>query len=131
MKHVVFLTLIYFISCASKPNYKQEYQDYLNLVQESQERMSKPDFKVWLEGQLKAKEQEFAAYGGLNAREGIILKNHEQRLSGSYGVNDVYEHKKQTSEMQIRRYQEKRKYLEREIFLLKGLIAKFHSPFVP
>jgi hypothetical protein len=93
--------------------------------------MSKVDFGRWLKNQLQAKQSEFGGFGGLMQREDKMLSNHQQRSARAQEQNDVYEHKKRTSEIQMSRYNTQRKYLEKQIFLLKGLLSQYDSPFVP
>lgn len=131
MKNILLIVMFVFASCATEPDYKNEYENYLGLVKRARDSMSKVDFKDWLTVQHKAKKQEFESYGGLQDRASRVSLIHEQRSSETQGSNNLYEHKKQTSELQLRRYHKKRKYLEKEIFLLRGLLSKYDSPFVP
>ena len=131
MKKYLIIFCILITSCASGPDYESEHSDYLKSVHTARETMSKPDLKKWLERQLSLKEQEFTAYGGLQDREEKFLGINEDKLSQSQGRSDVHQFNKETNELQMRRYNAKRKYLEKEIFLLKGLLSKYESPFVP
>ncbi len=131
MKNILIVAILLFSSCATEPDYKNEYDNYLGLVKRAKDNMSKVDFKDWLTVQHKAKQQEFDSYGGLQDRESRVSQIHEQRSSETQGSNNLYEHKKQTSKLQLRRFHKKRKYLEREIFLLRGLLSAYDSPFVP
>jgi hypothetical protein len=131
MKKILLIAVLLFASCASGPDYESEHNSYLMSVKNARDNMSKVDFKKWLTYQHKMKKDEFDSYGGLQERESRNSQYHEQRSSETQGQNNLYEHKKQTSQLKLSRYNKKRKFLEKELFLLRGLLSGYDSPFVP
>ena len=88
--------------------------------------MPKENYRRWLNKMLIAKQSQFKGYESYQNRESRKMQQHEVMSRGATqvgGHQDVHQFKAQKSGIQIKRWEEEKRVIEKQIFYLKSQLS--------
>lgn len=124
---MICLCALFLVACSSaKKERVKNNQEFYSLAQRAKSEMPKKDYKQWLNKMLISKQSQFKGYESYQSRESVKMQQHEVMSSGATevgGHQDIHQFKAQKSGIQIKRWEEEKEVLEKQIFYLKSQLS--------
>ncbi len=127
----LLLVFISLASCSLAPNLNKEKRDFYELANRAEESMTKPQYKRWLEGQRQRLQDQLAVMKGQEEREGRMLDQHTVMSDGATAVGgpqDVHGFKADRSRQNLKRMDDRKRMLERQLFYINSQLSKLDTP---
>lgn len=126
-----FYVLLFLLGCSQAPNLKKENRDFYQLANRAKESMSKPQYKRWLLNQRKRIQDQVSMMKGSQEREGRVLDQHEMMTEGGAmvgGHQDVHGFKADRSRQNLKRMDDRKRMLERQLFYINSQLSQLDTP---
>jgi len=126
----LFCVLILSQCSSNKKERIKNNNEFYSLAQRAKTEMPKGDYKRWLEKMLITKQSQYKGYESYQSRETRKLQQHEVMSSGATevgGHQDIHQFKAQKSGIQIKRWEEEKEVLEKQVFYLKSQLSALES----
>jgi hypothetical protein len=125
---LISFCLIFLSQCSStKKESVRENLEFYALAQRAKTQMDRATYKSWLDKMLITKQSQFKGYESFQSRESRTMEQHEVISSGSAtevgGHQDIHQFKAQKSGIQIKRWEQEKEVIEKQIFYLKSQLS--------
>ncbi len=88
--------------------------------------MSNSDYRNWLSKMLISKQSQYKGYESFQSTESVKRQQHEVMSSGATevgGHQDVHQFKALSSGIRIKRWEEEKELLEKQLFYIKSQLS--------